>query len=133
MARMPLIKTTFIAGAAAVMATIATVALTTTSPLPARADITPALMMPSAPGQIPSLAPMLKTVLPTVVNIAVSSKVEIQNPLLNDPFFRRFFNVPPNQGQQPQEREEQAIGSGVIVDAAKGYILTNNHVVAQAD
>ncbi len=115
------------------MATIATVALTTTSPLPARADITPALMMPSAPGQIPSLAPMLKTVLPTVVNIAVSSKVEIQNPLLNDPFFRRFFNVPPNQGQQPQEREEQAIGSGVIVDAAKGYILTNNHVVAQAD
>jgi serine protease Do/serine protease DegQ len=75
---------------------------------------------------------MLKTVLPTVVNIAVSSKVQIQNPLLNDPFFRRFFNVPPGQ-QQPQEREEQAIGSGVIVDAAKGYVLTNNHVVEHAD
>ncbi|WP_211254822.1 DegQ family serine endoprotease [Nevskia soli] len=114
------------------MATVATLALTTTSPAPVHADIPPAMLAPSAPGQVPSLAPMLKTVLPTVVNIAVSSKVQIQNPLLNDPFFRRFFNVPPGQ-QQPQEREEQAIGSGVIVDAAKGYVLTNNHVVEHAD
>ncbi len=132
MARMSFLKSTVIAGGAALMATVATLALTTTSPAPVHADIPPALLMPTAPGQVPSLAPMLKTVLPTVVNIAVSSKVQIQNPLLNDPFFRRFFNVPPGQ-QQPQEREEQAIGSGVIVDAAKGYVLTNNHVVAQAD
>jgi Do/DeqQ family serine protease len=132
MARLPLLKTAVIAGGAALAATLVTVALTTTSPAPVHADITPALMTPAAPGQVPSLAPMLKTVLPTVVNIAVSSKVEIQNPLLNDPFFRRFFNVPPGE-QPPQEREEQAIGSGVIVDAAKGYILTNNHVVAQAE
>ena len=131
MARMSFLKTTAIATGAAVMATIATVALTTTSPTPVKADIPPALLAPTAAGQVPSLAPMLKTVLPTVVNIAVSSKVQIQNPLLNDPFFRRFFNVPPNQ--QPQEREEQAIGSGVIVDAAKGYVLTNNHVVEHAD
>jgi Do/DeqQ family serine protease len=132
MARMSFLKTTVIAGGAALMATVATLALTTTSPTPVKADIPPALLASSAPGQVPSLAPMLKTVLPTVVNIAVSSKVQIQNPLLNDPFFRRFFNVPPGQ-QQPQEREEQAIGSGVIVDAAKGYVLTNNHVVEHAD
>ncbi|HWU67546.1 MAG TPA: DegQ family serine endoprotease [Stenotrophobium sp.] len=81
---------------------------------------------------VPSLAPMLKQVMPAVVNIAVTSKVEIQNPLLNDPFFRRFFGVP-DQQQQPQTQEAQAIGSGVIVDAAKGYVLTNNHVVDQAD
>jgi len=126
MARMSFFKTTVIAGGAALMATVATLALTTTSPTPVKADIPPALLAASAPGQVPSLAPMLK------VNIAVSSKVQIQNPLLNDPFFRRFFNVPPGQ-QQPQEREEQAIGSGVIVDAAKGYVLTNNHVVEHAD
>ncbi|MDE0853515.1 MAG: DegQ family serine endoprotease [Nevskia sp.] len=132
MARMSFLKTTAVAAGAALMATVATVALTTTSPTAVKADIPPALLAPAAPGQVPSLAPMLKTVLPTVVNIAVSSKVQIQNPLLNDPFFRRFFNVPPGQ-QQPQEREEQAIGSGVIVDAAKGYVLTNNHVVEHAD
>lgn len=132
MARMSFLKTTAVAGGAALMATVATLALTTTSPAPVHADIPPALLAPAAPGQVPSLAPMLKTVLPTVVNIAVSSKVQIQNPLLNDPFFRRFFNVPQGQ-QQPQEREEQAIGSGVIVDAAKGYVLTNNHVVEHAD
>ncbi|HZR36471.1 MAG TPA: Do family serine endopeptidase [Nevskia sp.] len=126
---MSFVKTAAAAAGAALLATFATLTLTTTSPSPVRADIPPALLAPAAPGQVPSLAPMLKTVLPAVVNIAVSAKVQIQNPLLNDPFFRRFFNVP----NQPQEREEQAIGSGVIVDAAKGYILTNNHVVAQAD
>ncbi|HWY24632.1 MAG TPA: Do family serine endopeptidase [Nevskia sp.] len=129
MARMSFVKTAAAAAGAALLATFATLSLTTTSPSPVHADIPPALLAPLAPGQVPSLAPMLKTVLPTVVNIAVSAKVQIQNPLLNDPFFRRFFNVP----NQPQEREEQAIGSGVIVDAAKGYVLTNNHVVAQAD
>ncbi len=78
----------------------------------------------------PSLAPMLKNVLPAVVNISVVSKAEIRNPLLEDPFFRRFFEGP---DQQPQEREAQAIGSGVIVDAVKGYVITNNHVVEQAE
>ncbi|MDB5969430.1 MAG: serine protease [Hydrocarboniphaga sp.] len=78
---------------------------------------------------LPSLAPMLKIATPAVVNIAVTAKAEMQNPLLQDPFFRRFFDVP----DEPQERETQAVGSGVIVDAAKGYILTNNHVVDQAE
>jgi Do/DeqQ family serine protease len=83
-------------------------------------------------GAVPSLAPMLKEVMPAVVNVAVSGKVQIQNPLMDDPFFRRFFGAP-EQDQQPEQREMQAIGSGVIVDAAKGYVITNNHVVDQAD
>jgi serine protease DegQ len=74
-----------------------------------------------------TIAPMLKQITPGVVNIAVRGRVKEQNPLLQDPFFRRFFNVPP--GQRTQERETQATGSGVIVDAAQGYILTNAHVV----
>lgn len=73
---------------------------------------------------------MLKNVLPAVVNISVTSKAEMRNPLMEDPFFRRFFGEP---GPQPQQREAQSIGSGVIVDAVKGYVLTNNHVVDQAD
>jgi Do/DeqQ family serine protease len=129
MSRLSFLKTTAIAAGAALAATAATLVLTTSSPTPVRAEIPAPLIPPPAPGQVPSLAPMLKNVLPAVVNIAVSSKVQIVNPLMNDPFFRRFFNIP----DQPLEREEQAIGSGVIVDAAKGYILTNNHVVAQAD
>lgn len=82
-------------------------------------------------GGIPSLAPMLKTVMPAVVNISVTAKQEIRNPLMDDPFFRRFFGAP--EQQQPQTQESQAIGSGTIVDADKGYVITNNHVVDQAD
>jgi Do/DeqQ family serine protease len=79
---------------------------------------------------VPSLAPMLARITPGVVNIAVRGKVRSENPLLQDPFFRRFFDLP--QRQQPQERETQATGSGVIVDAAQGYVLTNGHVVDNA-
>ena len=53
-----------------------------------------------------------------------------QNPLLQDPFFRRFFNLPQNQA--PEERETQATGSGVVIDASRGYVLTNGHVVENA-
>ncbi len=81
-------------------------------------------------GQLmPSLAPMLEQVTPAVVNIATEGRVKIrQNPLLNDPFFRRFFNIP----NQPTERKTQSLGSGVIVDAKRGLILTNNHVISNA-
>ena len=79
---------------------------------------------------VPSLAPMLARITPGVVNIAVRGRVREQNPLLQDPFFRHFFNLP--QNQQMQERETQATGSGVIVDAAQGYVLTNGHVVEAA-
>ena len=78
------------------------------------------------PGDVPTLAPLVDKVVPGVVNIAVSGSVEVQNPLLSDPFFRQFFRVP----NQAMRRQVQAAGSGVIVDADHGYILTNNHVVA---
>jgi Do/DeqQ family serine protease len=64
-------------------------------------------------------------VTPGVVGISVRGRVREDNPLLQDPFFRRFFNL---QQQQPIERETQATGSGVIIDAAQGYVLTNSHV-----
>lgn len=80
----------------------------------------------------PSLAPMLDKVLPAVVNIKVTGKAQqlAQNPLFNDPFFRHFFG-PPNQ--QQREVHPQAIGSGVIVNADKGLVLTNNHVIEDAE
>ncbi len=78
---------------------------------------------------LPSLAPVLERVTPSVVNIYTQTRVRINNPLINDPFFRRFFNIP----DQPQERVAQSLGSGVIVDAGKGYVLTNNHVISGAD
>jgi Do/DeqQ family serine protease len=78
---------------------------------------------------LPSLAPVLEQVTPSVVNIYTQTRVRINNPLINDPFFRRFFNIP----DQPQERVSQSLGSGVIVDADEGYVLTNNHVISGAD
>lgn len=80
--------------------------------------------------KLPSLAPMLERVTPAVVNIATEGKVQIrQNPLFSDPFFKHFFNLP----NMPTERKTQSLGSGVIVDAKRGLVLTNNHVIANAD
>jgi Do/DeqQ family serine protease len=78
---------------------------------------------------LPSLAPVLKEVTPSVVNVYTQTRVRVRSPLLDDPFFRRFFNVP----DAPRERVSQSLGSGVIVDAENGYVLTNNHVIARAD
>jgi serine protease Do/serine protease DegQ len=64
-----------------------------------------------------------------VVNISTYTTVQVRNPLLEDPFFRRFFNVP----DQQRYRRTQSAGSGVVVEARKGYIVTNNHVVERAD
>ena len=85
----------------------------------------------SVDGQdIPSLAPMVENATPAVVNIATQGHVELRsNPLFNDPFFRRFFNF----REQPRHRRTQSLGSGVIVDARRGLIMTNNHVIANAD
>src|SRR5438067_860408 len=99
--------------------------------MPAAESALAAAPIPEAAGGAgPSLAPMLARITPGVVNIAVRGKVREENPLLQDPFFRRFFNLP--QRQQPEERETQSTGSGVIVDAANGYVLTNGHVVENA-
>lgn len=80
---------------------------------------------------LPSLAPLLEKVNPAVVNISVTqTQQSSQSPLLNDPFFRQFFNIPDNY--QPQQRKSKSAGSGVIVDAQKGIIITNHHVVKNA-
>jgi serine protease DegQ len=97
------------------------------------------LFLPSAQAQLPAevegqplptLAPMLERTLPAVVNVSTRALVvESVSPLFDDPFFRRFFDLP----TQPRERQRQGLGSGVIVDAQKGLILTNNHVIQRAD
>lgn len=79
--------------------------------------------------KLPTLAPMLEQVTPSVVNIATSSMVMQYSPLFNDPFFRHFFDLP----QQRRERKKTGLGSGVIIDAEQGYIVTNNHVIEKAD
>lgn len=89
-----------------------------------------ATMPPAVGGQpLPSLAPMLEHVTPAVVNISSKTRVQVRNPYFEDPMFRQFFGLP----AVPRQRVEQSLGSGVVVDAAKGYILTNNHVVGGAD
>jgi Do/DeqQ family serine protease len=92
-----------------------------------------AVPAPLEAGPMPSLAPMVKRVSPAVVNIATRGTIKEQpghNPLLDDPFFRRFFDAPPDA--KPRERQFQSAGSGVIVDAKNGYIITNHHVVENA-
>jgi serine protease DegQ len=85
---------------------------------------------PAVDGQpLPTLAPMIDRVTPAVVNINTKTRVQVRDPFFDDPVFRRFFNMP----DQPRERVQQSLGSGVIVDAAKGYVLTNNHVTQGAD
>ncbi len=79
---------------------------------------------------LPTLAPMLERATPAVVNIATESRIALRrNSLLDDPVFRHFFNVP----DQPRERKAQSIGSGVVVDARRGYVITNHHVVDGVD
>ncbi len=77
---------------------------------------------------MPSLAPMLDEVTPAVVNIATEGRTTIQqNQLYVDPYYRRYFNVP-----DQVQRKTQSLGSGVIVDAERGLVLTNNHVIENA-
>lgn len=76
---------------------------------------------------VPSLAPMLQKTMPAVVSINTKQVVRVRNPFFSDPFFRRLFP------DIPQERINESLGSGVIIDAAKGYVLTNHHVIENAD
>ena len=75
---------------------------------------------------VPSLAPMLKRVLPAVVSVTTKQRVRVNTPFGDDPAFRRMFGI-------PEERIAQSLGSGVIVDAQRGLVLTNNHVIENAD
>ena len=102
---------------------------------PARAEpASPAATVPAAGAlpnvvngtPMPSLAPMLKRVLPAVVSVNTKQVVRVNTPFGDDPVFRRMFGI-------PQERIARSLGSGVIIDAARGLVLTNNHVVEDAD
>lgn len=108
---------------------VAVAALVLAAAIPAMAGTLPVAVN----GQpLPSLAPMLARVSPAVVNISSTSHRRVAvNPFFSDPVMRQFFGLP----VVPPSRElvQQSLGSGVIVDAAKGYILTNNHVIAGAD
>lgn len=87
-----------------------------------------ALPLTNGKNSMPTLAPVLQDVTPAVVNISVQTRSAIEdNPLFRDPFFRRFFNVP-DQAARPQ----QSAGSGVIVDEGNGYVVTNYHVIKDA-
>ncbi len=100
---------------------------------PAEAEPTPqasvpmAAQLPSAvSGQpVPSLAPMLQRVMPAVVSVNSKQRVRLRTPFDNDPMFRRMMGI-------PAERINESLGSGVIVDAARGYVLTNHHVIEGA-
>jgi Do/DeqQ family serine protease len=104
---------------------------------PAQAAPTPAAPATAAPtvaalpaavdgAPLPSLAPMLQRVTPAVVSVHSRQRVRI-SPFGNDPFFRRMFP------ELTQERINQSLGSGVIVDAQRGLVLTNHHVIEGAD
>jgi len=81
-----------------------------------------------ASGDVPSLAPMLETIRPAIVNISTTARISYDDhPILRDPMFRRFFNIP------EQGNRSSSLGSGVIVDAERGHILTNHHVIDKAD
>jgi Do/DeqQ family serine protease len=89
------------------------------SALPAQVDGEP----------LPSLAPMLARIVPGVVNVSTVAQIGVDDhPLLRDPFFRHFFDVP-----RRRQRASESLGSGVIIDADRGVILTNHHVVRAAD
>ena len=79
---------------------------------------------------VPSLAPMLENVTPAVVNIYTIKETQEESNYIDDPFLRKFFNIP---GQQKlKKRNRSGLGSGVIINSKKGYIITNNHVIAKA-
>ena len=78
----------------------------------------------------PSLAPLVEATKPAVVSIAITRPTRnSRSPLQGDPFFDFFFRGRPRQQQEPEERGPEPTGSGVIVDAERGLILTNHHVI----
>ena len=79
----------------------------------------------------PSLAPMLEQVVPAVVNISTARAELVRAaPLFQDPFFQHFFG---RHGPRDRKRVRRGLGTGVILDAAQGHVVTNHHLIARAD
>ncbi len=90
----------------------------------------PARRVPQSESEIKySFAPLVKQTAPAVVNVYAARTVRQRSPFAGDPFFERFFG---GGGFEGPPRVQQSLGSGVIVDPA-GYIVTNNHVIEDAD
>jgi Do/DeqQ family serine protease len=86
--------------------------------------------VPGSPAEMmASFSPVVQRVAPMVVNVYAAKVVANRNPFADDPFFRRFFDLP---GLMPREQVQRALGSGVIVDPS-GLVVTNNHVIEGAD
>lgn len=109
---------------------IRTVAILATLTSPAVAFDSALAALPTAVnGQpLPSLSDMLEKVTPSVVNITTEGSQRSNDALLNDPFFKRFFG-----DVLPGDRPISGTGSGVIIHAQRGHILTNHHVIDGAD
>ncbi|MGY0618254.1 Do family serine endopeptidase [Lysobacter sp. A378] len=97
------------------------------APAPMATPTVAALPTAVAGQPLPSLAPMLAQVTPAVVSVQTKHRVRIRSPFANDPLFQRMFP------HVPRERIERSLGSGVIVDAARGLVLTNHHVIEGAE
>ena len=99
-------------------------------PIPWRAAAGVPLAIEADGTGIPSLAPLLRRITPSVVSIAIKGRIgEDQNPLLKDPAVRRFLNLPKGS----KSIEFSGAGSGVVLDAKNGLVVTNNHILQYAD